>query len=764
MSVKIQLFGEEKGFIEIDTEQFDAPVEFAVSSIKDPSKKSGARSYTLTAKGTKNNNKELGHYYNVNLKALTFDASVLQSCSIVENDIVILDNAYLQLVSVNKSSSSSRNVEFVTYKLIVKSSVGDFFTTISDRFLTDIDFSDLNHTFNSTNVIASFAHDYTDAYKYLLGYTPNSYYQLTECRPGIYAKTYFDRIVAASGFAIEWDTELDSGTEFDKWFIPYNGGEPKLRPDFLDLNETICATTLAEADDTGNTFNLQPFTGTVIFDTEIKDLQNTYDPVTGIYTSLFTTANNTTINGYLTGSYSLKLINLSGGDAYLRRRTSFSANNYGYTIKPNFLFKDNGSSKVYNNSTVKKLSSSTIQINTTNASTYTIQNGTTILDSRDIDLIIPLSGVRTTEEIINQLQVDIQPFSAGNFGEWRDADSDSGNVVDVEMVLEITDARLTYQPAANGVSFGTTIQMNEYIPKKIKQSDFIKSILTMNNLLVLPHPSEDNTLVFVNRDDYYNEGKVVDWSKKFSKEVEHTIALIPELTSKRTKFTYKTDKDTANENYFDAIGETYGEVEFVTNNEYVRGDKKNELIFSPTPIGISEKIGSINPLINGFRPKNNIRVLYDGGTKPCSTFKIYDYNTTGDSTSVYPVLTHFDDPEAPTFDLNFGVCDFYFYPLPVRTYNNIYNLNWRRTMNQINDGKLLTGFFHLTNKDIALLEMSDKIFVQNQYWNVNKLTYNAGKNELTKVELITASDEISIAKFNRKNPTPPDSGLSSAFI
>jgi hypothetical protein len=102
----------------------------------------------------------------------------------------------------------------------------------------------------------------------------------------------------------------------------------------------------------------------------------------------------------------------------------------------------------------------------------------------------------------------------------------------------------------------------------------------------------------------------------------------------------------------------------------------------------------------------------------------------------------------PTFDINFGTNDYYFYEVATLTANNLYNLYWRRTVNQINVGKMLIGYFDLSEVDIQALKLNDKIYIDNSWWNINKVQdYNANNNSLTKVELISIDTEIDLAPY-----------------
>jgi hypothetical protein len=200
--------------------------------------------------------------------------------------------------------------------------------------------------------------------------------------------------------------------------------------------------------------------------------------------------------------------------------------------------------------------------------------------------------------------------------------------------------------------------------------------------------------------------------------------------------------------YTQATGEIYGQIEYTFDNEYVKDVDTKELLFSPTPV-YKTLFGAYVPAINGAAPNTNIRILYDGGLGTCQPFDIIDFGTTGEiGLTDYPMLGHFNDPLYPTFDINFGTNDYYFYEVATLTANNLYNLYWRRTVNQINVGKMLIAFFDLSEVDIQALKLNDKIYIDNSWWNINKVQdYNANNNSLTKVELISIDTEIDLAPY-----------------
>jgi hypothetical protein len=163
-------------------------------------------------------------------------------------------------------------------------------------------------------------------------------------------------------------------------------------------------------------------------------------------------------------------------------------------------------------------------------------------------------------------------------------------------------------------------------------------------------------------------------------------------------------------------------------------------------------------MINGQTPKTNIRILFDGGEQPCGNWNLIANGTIGTfDIDTYPAITHFDNANTPSFDINFGTCDYYYYNPLTLTNNTLWNLYWRRTINQINVGKMLTAYFYLNESDINLLKLNDKIRIDNSWWNINKvIDYNANLNQLTKVELISVDTEIDLVPFqvNTGNPSP----------
>jgi hypothetical protein len=286
----------------------------------------------------------------------------------------------------------------------------------------------------------------------------------------------------------------------------------------------------------------------------------------------------------------------------------------------------------------------------------------------------------------------------------------------------------------------------------------------MYNLYATSDPNNQNNLILLHRDEYYDSGKAVDWTNLLMKDKEQSIIFIPELNNKKLRLTYKADTDSPNTVYTDVTKEIYGQVEVTFENEYVKGIDVKELIFSPTPVQPTV-FGAFLPLLNGAAPKVNLRILFDNGQVTANDVDIhFGYDGVTSTAGVYPYLSHFggDDPFNPTFDINFAECQYYYYQVLQNTNNNLYNKYWRRTVAQINGGKLMSAYFNLRETEIQYMELNDKIRIDNSWWSINKIIdYNANQWQPTKVELISLETEIDLPPFFGVASTPVGPGNGS---
>jgi len=715
MSVKIQL---ETGYLDVK-EGTAFPLNFGVADIRDVSKKSGAFSKTITLTGTDNNHNLLNHYYDVNIQAGTFNINTLTRCSVIQNGIPVLESGYLQLIAVNKTQVTADYENEVEYEVLIKDESSDFYTKLGNKELTDLDFTDLNHEYRAENVIDSYDNTQADGYKYLLPFKDSNDYLLQEMKPAIYAKTYFDRIFSNAGFSYTWDTL--AAAHFDKLIIPFNG-----EGSLVDYNDYLVKAENSFTDSGTTAVFINPITGW----TETQDAFNLFNPTTGAYDVPLNLQGGESIMFEFTFTADLTLVNSTAGTATLQ---SVNAN-----YKPYFQIDLNGTPYATTSGSPAGIS---VPFGTT------IPVGNTSLGTLTATYTMLASNVITTDEFTIQ---------GGSF--TLDYWTVGGVYAQIGLEIDFTALEVRVLPSSNILGYGALIDMNNAVPNKVKQADFIKSIFTMYNLYVEQDNEVPNNLILMHRDDYYDSGAEIDWTYKLAKDKDQALQFLPELSAKKLILTYKQDSDDPNKTYFEATKEIYGQLEYIFDNEYVKGIDVKEILFSPTPI-VKSTFDAYLPALSGA-PKVNIRILHDGGEGTCDAYNLYNYGTTGETNvTTYPILHHWDNPTNPTFDILFAQPDYMFYEGYSITNNNLYNLYWRRTVNQINVGKMLTAYFNLREDDIQSLKLNSKIRIDNSWWTINKvIDYDCNALNLTKVELMSADTEIDLAPFKKGSVTPTTVG------
>ena len=212
--VKIQIEG---GYLDVAGD-VNFPLNLSAQDIKDISARKGGFSKTIILVGNQNNIDLLGSLYDVNVEQMTFNTNKLTKCAVVQNGIVIAENMLLQITGIEKISTSTTVADSFTFTANVKDSVADFFTSIANSMMSDIDLSQYNHVLNATNVLATFSNTAVDGYKYFPFYTPTNIIPVREMIPSVYVKTYMDRMFAKAGKS--YSVVNSAKFNFDKLVVP----------------------------------------------------------------------------------------------------------------------------------------------------------------------------------------------------------------------------------------------------------------------------------------------------------------------------------------------------------------------------------------------------------------------------------------------------------------------------------------------------------------------------------------------------------------
>lgn len=777
---RIQLIGDLKGYLDVE-EKTVFPISYGIAEIRDLSKKKGTYSKSIILAGTKNNNKLLNHYFDVNVVAgeATFDINKLTRCNVIQDGVTILENMLIQLTDVETVQSNNSYHDDVKYTVLVKDVTSDFFGTIDGKLLTDpeIDFSYLNHTFNADNVIASFTNTNDSGFlgggfKYVMPYNPSTVdditFALAEFNPGIYAKQYFDKIFSSAGYSYTWPSMDSPSIQFSKLIIPYNGDVPAAGVEEFGDYEVVVQKTGATAYGSSVTFNNfwdgYDIEGdpeqTISIPIVITDINGDYDSATSTYTSpdLPSLQNNTKYT--IEVDFEVNMVNNEGTFIRLRNMDNNLFQLDHMSINPLLILKKN-SSVLFQDSLVQDLENN---LNLGTNKIYIKENqifnpGTTQMYSGTRVIENTVLGLTPDDEIVLRFKDIITNSSASQYVNFYTNDLDPDIATFYEIQTRITGMRVKIVPELEGeYGYNVTLDMNKFRPAEIKQSDFVKSIFTMFNLFCEVNKDNPNNIIITPRNEFYDAGAINDWTKKLVKDKPQTLRFLPELQNKKYLLTYKKEEeDPANKAYTEATNQIWGQLEYTFDNEYVKDKTTSEIIFGPTPM-FNTLFGAVLPMINGQAPNTEPRILIDGGAYYCGQYSIYDTNTLIVSGNTYPHISHWDKPLNPTFDLNFGDNPFYFRSddYGAKTNNNLFNLHWRRTLSQINNGKMFTALFQLNAVDIARVRMNDKIRIDNSWWNINRvIDYDANSNAPTKVELISIDEGLSIPFVTRNTRTIP---------
>jgi hypothetical protein len=318
------------------------------------------------------------------------------------------------------------------------------------------------------------------------------------------------------------------------------------------------------------------------------------------------------------------------------------------------------------------------------------------------------------------------------------------------------------------INIGDPILMNDTLPRNIRQIDFLVSIVKMFNLYVYEDRLDASLIHLKPYINFYenSHNSAVDWTYKLNRNKVKKIKPMSELNAKKYEFKFKPDNDYYNELYKKRYNQGYGDRIYDSEFEFTDQTKAFEVIFSATPLVGYVGEEKVYPTI--FKQSNNNEETVDSNIRILQTTKVTGvalWNiTTNSGATVLNSLTrygyagHFNDPNIPTDDLNFGVPKELFFTLATGDLRNTqFNVYWSGYMAEITDkdSKLLTGNFYLTPKDIIDLDFSRFVYLDGVLFRLNEIKdYNASKLSDCLVELL----KVNSANFTEAadNNSPPD--------
>lgn len=606
---------------------------YNVADVSDISSRNSSFSKTIKLPETRNNRNVFGDIADLGVGS-SFNPNKKTKAWILVDTAVIFEG-YLQLrkVIINKETEQG------DYEVVIYADNDNFYKQLGDAFISDMDFSELDHVWNKTNVIRSFTASWNNGYYYPLidygqdwdlgeinGWSTayNTEVKVADMFPSTNVKYILDKMFSLAGY--NYQSAFLTGDIFKNLYIPFNKtgltrdvnnsngrftvgftqsltyNNPTLKNTARTINNGASTNVFAMAlgldgdkfrvpfnyegapnGDPDNLYNwssVAPNNSTyyyqapvgfiserfvcnfdIRFPYGIDYLGTKYLTTTPLASICFKRSRNPTTGATVSGGYPVPV----GGSVVPKRFVAGDIQGITYA--------ETGGGYVATGTGKRVIG----QISTD------LLNGTTATNTRklypgeqlwvEITYNVPANLLRAQGGLIDTTSSGIpvwqMPISNGTNYPLITFNS-SSNFFNTLSEIIAPDETLTY---------------NAVIPTNVKKKDFINSIIKLFNLYVEPSKEYPKTLIIEPRDNYYQSGAFKDWSRKLNTNTPVEEQILGETQNKKTIFKYKDDKDYFNTDYSTTTGGiSYGEYNYYIDNDFTTGEKKIEVIFSPTPI------------------------------------------------------------------------------------------------------------------------------------------------------------------------------------
>ena len=705
----VQLVVKEQGGTDLhylDVSDVSIKGNYSAKEIQDLASQKSDFTQAFTLPFTQVNNDFFSHFYDVVSVDGSFNSSIKCEADIyVDSNIVF--SGYLQLLNVNNSTKY--------YEALVFGVISNIATSLDEKQLNELDLSEFSHVLTAANVkdswsgdttyttsagqtgeeilypIADYGYDYDNASLN----APLAALYPARLKPAINLKVLFEKVLSSIGYTIS--STFFATDFFAKQYMTLANSVQVVASTFqdsfragisqdLDLDDAVTATIQFDTDSGGNFF----------------DGHGNYDA------------------GAATPHYNVPL-----------------TGNHQFKIKLSYTFASN--TQTITRLFVKKLNDASFssevfgQWNGTDYSPFTTVVGTQQLEIVTNNITLQGGDEVYLQIVMNSLSQTLTINSTGSSFELYAAPvSQEGSTIDL---------------SAN----------NNILPTE-KQVDFISAICSRYNLIIELDKEIPRQLNIEPAQDYFDAGTSKDWSNKIDLNKDVKLKPTNEFRKERINMFDLDDEDRLNYYWQDTFDEVYNSYTADFSGDFGKDDLEIKTIFSSwntkRPQGHNMLIAMPYKWDNGEPTFVEIkpRLFAYSGLKSCQPYRYWSQATgTFTTETSYPFCNHYlmsgDTVVSTDSDIRFktkGVYDLQFY-VDSQPVNDTYAKCWRKYLNNIysKEARILTANFYLTPEDIAQFKYNDKIFVQNSYYRINKITsYALGKNQSTKVELIKSIEGV----------------------
>ena len=214
---------------------FSQMINYSIDDLNNLDSKTTSFTKTIVLPGTSKNNRLLGNIFEFANSNYTvdsapnfgynFNASKSANARIEVNGMQVIKGVMRLLEII----VDGQNVE---YEIALFGELGGFFSKLGASKLTDLDFSEYNHTYNTTNILASWDNaNAGEGYYYpLIDYgnvspvsNPDFFkksFFYTSFRPAFFVKEYINKIITEAGYT--WESDFFNTNFFKRLIVPNN--------------------------------------------------------------------------------------------------------------------------------------------------------------------------------------------------------------------------------------------------------------------------------------------------------------------------------------------------------------------------------------------------------------------------------------------------------------------------------------------------------------------------------------------------------------
>ena len=692
----------------------DISAEFTynIDDVKDFSSRNTNFSKTIILPGNATNNKLFGHifefgssnFYNpaADNVGYNFNAAKSAAC-LIYVDRIQLFKGVIRLLEIVIDNGS------IEYECAVFGELGGFISALGISKLEDLDFSDYDHSWTTTNIENSWQTINGSGYYYpLIDYgqvsTNKSSYQVSALRPALYVREYVDKLITDSGYTYEssfFDTAV-----FRRLIIPNN------QKDFSAYNVNYFQANVEARYDTIDYY--ADATSVIKLIYPAPTISGSFVASNGntrfTYTGATALTMNATIN--LNGSYE-QYADILYFALVKNGSTQVATSDSVINLYDTFDFTFSGSISFVTNDYFEVQA---IRQDTGSAYTIWINSGD-ILFTTDVSQNVPINYGETIN--INGtiprgiFQKDFFASIVKMFNLYVTESTDKSKHLIITPYIDYYATSPTF------------LQVND-----LEEELLVDDV----DLLLL----EDGAVNYIN------------WTNKIDRSKAFRVKPMSELNGRYFEYKYKQDSDFYNENYFKKYAQGYGDFIEDTGYEFAQDKQTAEIVFAATPlVGYAEEDKVVSVIFKKSNTQNAesedkidsvIRILQAKKVTDVVSWSILNGASTLWSGTTYGYAGHLDDPDNPAADINFGAPKEINFTLATPYPSaNLFNAFWSDYLAEISDkdSKLLSCFVRLTDADIYSLDFSRLIWIDGSLWRLNKVVdYNPMDNDTTKCEFL----------------------------